>query len=316
MIMALLRRKSESPIAVLERELSDLTSRRDALDAKLAAAADELAQAFDQRRQALLDSDLSDEVAAARRDAACRSAQDRHGSLVDALSAMGGKIADVETLLIAARDRVAREQLAATVRGLGDDLHTAALALAEAGDKAIAAMDAVVARVPNLAADFAPRARMLIKELPEALDHLVGEAYQFAVQTMDGAPIHRAPPTAAPVSVPQIVERERLYCLSPVRWLEGSQVRCSPRYSFVELPVALIEQAINANHVDRPGTERCRRMIEGFGVVNGPGDPLQSIDLDTLNAAAEQPAKRTLLPPGFEERVGPTRTMEIQVSRT
>src|ERR1700732_1797342 len=87
--MALLR-KSETPVATLERELSDLTSRRDVLDQKLAAAAGELAQAFDQRRQALLDSDLSDEVAAARRDAACRAAQDKHSSLVDALSAIGG----------------------------------------------------------------------------------------------------------------------------------------------------------------------------------------------------------------------------------
>jgi hypothetical protein len=137
--------------------------------------------------------------------------------------------------------------------------------------------------------------------------------------TSGGAPLQRAAPPPEPVSVPQIVERERLYCLSPVRWREGSQVRCSPRYSFVELPAALVEQAINANHVDRPGTERCRRMIEGFGVVNGPADPRQCVDLDALDQQVAEPARglpRTSLPPGFEERIGPARQMEIQVNRT
>ena len=89
--MSLLRRKSTNPVLELEATLADLTARRDALDAKLATAAGELAVAVDERRQSLLDSDLSDEVASARRDAACRAARDEHGSLVDALSAIGGK---------------------------------------------------------------------------------------------------------------------------------------------------------------------------------------------------------------------------------
>jgi hypothetical protein len=55
-------------------------------------------------------------------------------------------------------------------------------------------------------------------------------------------------------------------------------------------------------------------MVAGFGVVNGPGSPEQSVDLDTLNAAAEQPAERTL-PPGFEVRRGETRQMLIDTDR-
>jgi hypothetical protein len=108
-----------------------------------------------------------------------------------------------------------------------------------------------------------------------------------------------------------VIPRERVYCLAPVSWREGSQVRCSPRYSFVELPATLVEQALTANLIDRPGTERCERIVAAFGSVHGSASPDQCILLD----APPEPAARTL-PPGFEERRGEPRTMEISVNRT
>jgi hypothetical protein len=69
--------------------VSDLVARRVALEAKLAEANVALREALDQRRQSLLDSDLSDETAAARRDQVCRDARDRVEALADALQQIG-----------------------------------------------------------------------------------------------------------------------------------------------------------------------------------------------------------------------------------
>jgi Lytic transglycolase len=49
--VALLKRKAENPVAALERELSDLTARRAALEVKLTDAAGALAVAVDERRR-------------------------------------------------------------------------------------------------------------------------------------------------------------------------------------------------------------------------------------------------------------------------
>jgi hypothetical protein len=177
-------------------------------------------------------------------------------------------------------------------------------------------MDAVVARVPNLAADFAPRARMLIKELPEALDQLVGEAYQFAVQTMDGAPIHRAQPQPKPEPPAPPIERTAVYALSPLRWTERGQKMTCPRYGMANMPTDVAERAIARNLADVLGSERVRRLTDAFGIVNNvpqPDDLTISLD-DTDKPAAEQQPSRTL-PPGFVETVGQPRTVTIDAHR-
>jgi hypothetical protein len=69
---------------------------------------------------------------------------------------------------------------------------------------------------------------------------------------------------------------------------------CSPRYGFADLPVNLIERALDANLVDRPDNPRTKKMIEGFGIIYGPGSPDQGIDLDGLDRPpAEQQPPRT-----------------------
>jgi hypothetical protein len=61
--MAFLKRKSETPVAELERELADLTARRDLLERKLSDAAGALALAVDERRVSLLEADFDDATA-------------------------------------------------------------------------------------------------------------------------------------------------------------------------------------------------------------------------------------------------------------
>ena len=97
--MALLRRKS-SPISEAETALSDLTSRRDVVEQKFDRAHAALAAATNERRQALLDSDLDDATAAARRDGVVRDARDRVEAIGDALQEIERKIADATSMRV------------------------------------------------------------------------------------------------------------------------------------------------------------------------------------------------------------------------
>jgi hypothetical protein len=191
------------------------------------------------------------------------------------------------------------------------------LALATAGDEAIAAMDKVVGRVPNLAPDFAPQARALIKQLPEILDRLTGEAYEYAVQVINGAPLHRPAPAPAPEPPAPQIERQRIYFRTPAKWMEGAQTMMAARYSFADPPKSVAELALARGLASLPDAEITKRVIESFGVANGPADAAQCIDLDAIDApAAEQPAEglpRT--PPMFEERIGEPRQMLVDANR-
>jgi predicted nucleic acid-binding Zn-ribbon protein len=128
--MALLRRKS-SPISEAETALSDLTSRRDVVEQKFDRAHAALAAATNERRQALLDSDLDDATAAARRDDVVRDARD------DALQEIERKIADATTKLAELRDRAERAELA---RAIEADVSV----LAEARDAFAAAAERLI----------------------------------------------------------------------------------------------------------------------------------------------------------------------------
>jgi predicted nucleic acid-binding Zn-ribbon protein len=134
--MALLRRKS-SPISEAETALSDLTSRRDVVEQKFDRAHAALAAATNERRQALLDSDLDDATAAARRDDVVRDARDRVEAIGDALQEIERKIADATTKLAELRDRAERAELA---RAIEADVSV----LAEARDAFAAAAERLI----------------------------------------------------------------------------------------------------------------------------------------------------------------------------
>jgi hypothetical protein len=230
--MVFMKKKVENPVVALERTLGELTARCAQLEEKLSMAAGELARALDDRRQALLDADLSDLEASTRRDTVMRAVQDRHASLIDALSQLGAKIAEQEAKVIAARDVSEREQLAATLITEADALAAAAATFADAGRKVVPLMRGLAGKLAGMALDFAPRITSLVSELPLALNQLVGEARGVANRTASGQePIIRRPPPPPVLEVAPPVERAQIYCLSPLRWFEGHQVMTAPRYS-------------------------------------------------------------------------------------
>jgi predicted nucleic acid-binding Zn-ribbon protein len=96
-----------------------------------------LAAATNERRQALLDSDLDDATAAARRDGVVRDARDRVEAIGDALQEIERKIADATTKLAELRDRAERAELA---RAIEADVSV----LAEARDAFAAAAERLI----------------------------------------------------------------------------------------------------------------------------------------------------------------------------
>lgn len=162
--MGLLKRKSENPVDAIAHEFNDLLVHREVLENRLEQARTALAASLDERRAALLDADLDDATAAARRDAAVRDAKDQHEAIADALAQLGAKITDTEARLAAARDAAARKEVALAVNAEADTLAAAIAAFADAGAKLIPVAEAVAARMPGVAGDFVPRIRQLINE--------------------------------------------------------------------------------------------------------------------------------------------------------
>jgi hypothetical protein len=235
--------------------------------------------------------------------------------LVEAVTLVDHRIDAANARLPELRDAAEQSEGARQARSEVDVLAPVIGRFREVSTQLTAAIDPLTKRISS-AADFLPRIELLLADIASASDNLAQEGRDFAARMEAGTePVGRpAPPLPEPAPAP-VIPRERVYCLAPVSWREGSQVRCSPRYSFVELPSALVEQALTANLIDRLGTERCERMVAAFGVINGPASPDQCILLDAP-PAAEQPAPHTTLPPGvIEERRGEPRTMEISVNR-
>jgi hypothetical protein len=313
--MALLGRKTKDPIDMLERELGDLVGRREMLAQRLATAKTALEAATDVRRTSLLDADLSDEEACLRRDQLCRAARDQVESLSDAVSEINGRVAAAEAKLAEQRDRVEREEVARSVTADADALVAARDAFVLTAQQLLAAMQPVVAKVP-INAEFAPQLAGIIGTISPAIDELLGDARRHAAGVMNGnvpgvrpAPQPPEPERAVPV------ERERIYTLANIAWCEGSQVMTAPKYSWASPPKHIAERACRRNLADRPEAERIERLLAGFGAIHGPVPADMCINLDTIDQPAAEPAERTL-PPGFQERVGPARVMEIAVNRT
>ncbi|HEY4861530.1 MAG TPA: hypothetical protein VII14_16530 [Xanthobacteraceae bacterium] len=120
----------------------------------------------------MLDADLSDEEACCRRDQLCRDTRDRVEALGDAISEIERKIADVESRLLAARDAAERAELARPVTANADALVAASAGFADASGNVLPLIDALVAKLPGVAADFVPRFRMLMGELPAAVNQV------------------------------------------------------------------------------------------------------------------------------------------------
>jgi hypothetical protein len=308
--MAFLKRKSDNPVAALERELSDLTSRRDQLDARLATARTALASACNDRRATLLDASLDDEAAAHRRDTAVRDARDQIESLDDALSEINSRISDAEAKLAELRDRAERAVLVAAIERDVAALTDARDAHAGTAERLIAAVQAVVARVP-CNPQFAPELVSVLQTIPAAaISELLETARSHVAGVVNGVVpgVRPAPPPPPEPPAPK-VERQTIYVTTPIRWKEGSQIFCSGRYSFADAPRHVSEIALSRGFASLPDAEITSRTVEAFGVFRGVVSPESCLDLDALLTDTDtRGTDAPVLPPGFVETIGKPRT--------
>jgi hypothetical protein len=152
-------------------------------------------------------------------------------------------------------------------------------------------------------------------DIATACDALVQEGRAYAAQVESG---HRAI-ARAPVPQPEpepAIERTEIYALQNLRWLEGSRVVTVGRYGVAAMPSQLVEAACRRNLATPRTSEHARAVIASFGVIHSAPPPADMcIDVGALDQTAGEPAPRTTLPPGFEERRGPARELQISVSR-
>jgi predicted nucleic acid-binding Zn-ribbon protein len=210
--------ESANPVAALERDLSDLLARRDVVEQKFDQAHAALAAATNERRQALLDSDLDDATAAARRDGVVRDARDAIEAIGDALSEIGTKIVNAQSRLVAARDCVEREQVVRQATAEVEALTSVPESFREVSARLTAAIAPLATRISS-AADFLSRTQLLLSDIATVSAALAEEGRSFAARTEAGSePLHRpAPPAPMPEPAPVLleIERERVYCLAP-----------------------------------------------------------------------------------------------------
>jgi hypothetical protein len=126
MAMALFKRKPENVIVELEREISALRDRRGALEQRLAAAGDELAQSSEARRKHLVEGDVGDVDAIGKADARVAAALSAKSGIEDALAQVKDRIIEAERRLVEVKDGIARETEAKT-RGQDADVIESAL---------------------------------------------------------------------------------------------------------------------------------------------------------------------------------------------
>jgi hypothetical protein len=265
---------------------------------------------------------VPDDVAAGAQRANAILAAERHrNDLKGKIAGFGVEISALEEELRALRAKAEQQEHARTVKRVADSLGTETAAFAEAGAKVLALAKELAALMPGLASDFIPRVGELITALPTGLRQLVGDAHAHAAQLESGhAQLHRPAPQPAPEPAAPQVARATVYALSALRWVEDGRTVLAPQYGWCAPPARLATLAVERGLAGPPDSEHVRRVIQSHGLASGPapGAPERAIDLDHLDApAAEQPAEgQPRTPPMFEERIGATRQMEIQVSRT
>lgn len=286
--MNLLRRQVADPVAVAERELQQLQSRKLALEAKLRAADSELAVSIEQRRKRLVETDDEDVAGARDLIASLRDTVNLHA---DGVSEITARIVAVESRLAAERQRAERTAAAAELQVHSDSLATAVETFARAGAALVAAIGSIEGRVahPTVGVEGAG---FVVGDLMAAARQLVADGRAQAAMVAAGstAALQPSPPRPQAPPVPEIARRE-IFSLRRLKWSDGGSIRSVERYCFVDAPADVAARAIARDVADVRGSHRVRSLVDLCGTRtarSGGGEFLYdgAIDLDAEQTAA------------------------------
>jgi hypothetical protein len=287
-VMAFFKREL-SPIERFERALKDRQAARQKLADRLSIAetllgekrlaAERLAVAGASNAQ--LD----------RAEANMRAVEDRAKTLRAALVEFDEQIVSTERALADAKAQRDRDTVANQIEAMAAAIEQAAPRFGAGAAALVEAVTKNAASMPE-ATRFAASVDAVRREILSAADLLCWELRSSAVRTRAGNANMAVGATAAPEQTPPPeIERQLIYTLTPLFWLEGSEVHRVPAFAVVGLPKLLLAVALRHQHVDYLNARRVQTLMhvhgsEGFASDPGQDDP-QFVDLDALAAEDE-----------------------------
>src|SRR5690349_13708884 len=288
-----------------KRDLAPVERFERALTEKQAARA-KLAEQLDSAEKVLIEKrSLAERLAVAgasntkldRAETKLRDVEDRARKLRGELAELDEQIVATERACADAKAQRDRDRMADEIEAMVAAIEQAAPKF-EAG--AVALVDAVTkstASVPD-ASRFATSMEGVRREVVSAVELLCWELRSTAVRTRAGnANVALLTEAQAEPEQPRLpeVERQMIYALSPLRWIEGSERRKAQAFTLVELPRALVAAALRHQHVDYPNARRVQTLMQVHAGDQSRGeladDDPQLVDLDAL-AAADSEAPR------------------------
>jgi len=287
-------------MAFFKRELGPIERFENALKEKLAAR-QKLAD-----RLSFTEAELSEKRTAAeqlavagaansrldRAEASMRAVEDRAKSLRAALAEFDEQVASAERALADAKAQRDRDAVADEIEAMAAAIERAAPGFGAGAAALIEAVTKSSMSIPE-ATRFSTSVDAVRREVLSATDLICWELRSAAVRTRAGnVNVAVSAPSESELPLMEI-DRQLIYTLHPLRWLEGSEVRRVPAFALVGLPKALLPAALRHQHVDHLNARRVQTLmhLHGSDGLQGdlPPDDPQIIDLDAL-VAGETPS--------------------------
>jgi hypothetical protein len=264
MMVGLLRRiTGGTVIDDLEREISQLETRRSLLDKQRAAAAQRLNEAVADRRARLVEAD-ADQLGPGTAKAVIGRLRDEADAHDDALAVVGERLSDARTRLAAERDRQARQaegelrsneiararSLAAEFSMIGADLGNALQSLAPVAPEVAAA---------------AGNVRHMVQQLALGVEWGLTSASAYIERIVGGEePIRTAPAVPPPAPAPAKVERRSVVVLQASKWQEPSgEVVTAGRLTQAHVPLLIAQRALDIGNAIPVDSLEYRRLRDG-----------------------------------------------------
>ena len=277
------RKNGADAISTIEGEIEAMRARRTKLHAQLATAEAELERAIADRRRHLVEEDVDGDANHHPRDVVGH-ARDHRDGLIDAIAELDQRIAAVETKLVEARDRLAREAAAKELNALAEALDATVERFREAADGMTAAVVPIAHLVPHSSPTLAARLTELTRDAAAAVGELLVMARTHAEQVIAGTGTIRHPPApAAPApAVPPDVPRRVIFVRANSSWQEpDGTIATAGIHSTPSVPVKIAEQALRNNTALVPGSEIAQKLLQIEGPDWGKPHPNDCVDLAT-----------------------------------
>jgi hypothetical protein len=286
-------------MSFFKRELSPIERFEVALKDKLSAR-QKLAE-----RLSLTEADLAEKRAAAERlavagannsrldraEASMRTVEDRTKTLRAELAEIDDQVASADRALAEAKAQRDRDALADQIEAMATAIERAAPGFESGANALVEAVTKSALSIPE-ATRFSGSVDAVRSEVRAATDLICWELRSAAVRTRAGnanlasiALSESAQPSSAEI------DRQLIYTLHPLRWLEGDEVRKVAAFAVVGLPKALLPIALQHQHVDHLNARRVQTLMHLHGSA-GHGEPQdddpQLVDLDALLAGEQE----------------------------